>query len=139
MCIRDSPVKVRFYELDPYGHLNHSVYVQLFETGRIELLDSVGLGLHDLEEQGYRFVVSRIETRFLASAVGGDSLVIETGVVENRRASSRWGQRILRGDKVLATQEVLAAVTDTGGRPVRPPAFIGEALASFTIGQDGAS
>ena len=133
------PVKVRFYELDPYGHLNHSVYVQLFETGRIELLDSVGLGLHDLEEQGYRFVVSRIETRFLASAVGGDSLVIETGVVENRRASSRWGQRILRGDKVLATQEVLAAVTDTGGRPVRPPAFIGEALASFTIGQDGAS
>ena len=133
------PVKVRLYELDPYGHLNHSVYVQLFETGRIELLDSVGLGLHDLEEQGYRFVVSRIETRFLASAVGGDSLVIETGVVENRRASSRWGQRILRGDKVLATQEVLAAVTDTGGRPVRPPAFIGEALASFTIGQDGAS
>ena len=133
------PVKVRFYELDPYGHLNHSVYVQLFETGRIELLDSVGLGLHDLEEQGYRFVVSRIETQFLASAVGGDSLVIETGVVENRRASSRWGQRILRGDEVLATQEVLAAVTDTGGRPVRPPAFIGEALASFTIGQDGAS
>ena len=115
------------------------MYVQLFETGRIELLDSVGLGLHDLEEQGYRFVVSRIETRFLASAVGGDSLVIETGVVENRRASSRWGQRILRGDKVLATQEVLAAVTDTVGRPVRPPAFIGEALASFTIGQDGAS
>ena len=133
------PVKVRFYELDPYGHLNHSVYVQLFETGRIELLDSAGLGLHDLEEQGYRFVVSRIETQFLASAVGGDSLVIETGVVENRRASSRWGQRILRGDEVLATQEVVAAVTDTDGKPVRSPAFIGEALAPFTIEQDGAS
>ena len=130
-------LKVRFYELDPYGHLNHSVYVQLFETGRIELLDSVGLGLHDLEEQGYRFVVSRIETRFLASAVGGDSLVIKTEVVENRRASSRWGQRILRGDDVLATQEVLAAVTDTEGKPVRSPAFIAEALAPFTTAQEG--
>ncbi|MBR11943.1 MAG: hypothetical protein CL442_02190, partial [Acidimicrobiaceae bacterium] len=72
------PVKVRFYELDPYGHLNHSVYVQLFETGRIELLDEVGLGLHDLEGQGYRFVVSQIATRFLVSAVGGDRLVVET-------------------------------------------------------------
>ena len=39
-----------------------------------------------------------------ASAVGGDALVIETEVVENRRASSRWGQRILRGDEVLATE-----------------------------------
>ena len=52
------PVKVRFYELDPYGHLNHSVYVQLFEIGRIELLDEAGLGLHDLEAEGFRFVVS---------------------------------------------------------------------------------
>ncbi|MEE1563985.1 MAG: thioesterase family protein, partial [Acidimicrobiales bacterium] len=121
------PVKVRFYELDPYGHLNHSVYVQLFETGRIELLDSVGLGLLDLEDRGYRLIVSRIETRFLASAIGGDSLVIETEVVQNRRASSRWGQRIVRDDEVLATQEVLVAITDTDGRPVRIPALISDA------------
>jgi acyl-CoA thioester hydrolase len=126
------PVKVRFYELDPYGHLNHSVYVQLFETGRIELLDEVGLGLHDLEEQGYRFVVSRIATRFLSSATGGDRLVIETEVAEMRRASSLWHQRLLRGDEVLASQEVTAAVTNTDGRPVRAPDMIAEALAPFT-------
>ena len=121
------PVKVRFYELDPYGHLNHSVYVQLFETGRVELLDEAGLGLHDLEDEGYRFVVTQIATRFLASAVGGDSLVVETEVLEIRRASSRWGQRILRidpgtGDQtLLATQEVVAAVTGTTARPTRFP------------------
>ena len=109
-------MKVRFYELDPYGHLNHSVYVQLFEIGRIELLDEAGLGLHDLEAEGFRFVVSRITTKFLASAVAGDNLVIETEVLELRRASSRWGQRLLRGDAVLATQEVVAAVTGTNGR-----------------------
>ncbi len=127
------PVKVRFYELDPYGHLNHSVYVQLFETGRIELLDSVGIGLLDLEDRGYRLIVSRIETRFLASAIGGDSLVIETEVVQNRRASSRWGQRIVRDDEVLATQEVLVAITDTDGRPVRIPALISDALAPYAV------
>ena len=63
-------VKVRFYELDPYGHLNHSVYVQLFETGRIELLDKANLGLPDLEKVGFRFIVSKIETKFLISAIG---------------------------------------------------------------------
>ena len=121
------PVKVRFYVLDPYGHLNHSVYVQLFETGRVELLAAAGLGLHDLEAEGYRFVVTQIATRFLASAVGGDSLVVETEVLEIRRASSRWGQRLLRidpgtGDQpLLATQEVVAAVTGTNARPTRFP------------------
>ena len=121
------PVKVRFYELDPYGHLNHSVYVQLFETGRIELLDEAGIGLHDLETEGYRFVVTQIATRFLASAVGGDALVVETEVLEIRRASSRWGQRILRTDPgtedqtLLATQEVVVALTGTNGRPTRIP------------------
>ena len=154
-------VKVRFYELDPYGHMNHSVYVQLFETGRIELLDSVGLGLHDLEVQGYRFVVAQIATRFLASAVGGDHLVVETEVLDVRRASSRWGQRILRvapnspeagihgvvddkstgqrfqSSEILATQEVVAAVTGTNGRPTRSPKFMAERLAPYVVEATG--
>ncbi len=131
------PVKVRFYELDPYGHLNHSVYVQLFETGRVELLDEAGLGLHDLESEGYRFVVSQIATKFLASAVGGDALIVETEVLEIRRASSRWGQKILRTDPgtgvehVLATQEVVAAVTGTNGRPTRFPAAMVDRLGPY--------
>ena len=127
------PVKVRFYELDPYGHLNHSVYVQLFETGRIELLDEAGLALHDLEGDGYRFVVSRIATRFLVPAIAGDALVIETEVLELRRASSRWGQRLLRGDEVLATQEVVAAVTGTNGRPTRFSADMASRLAPYLV------
>jgi len=39
------PIKVRFYELDPYNHLNHASYVQYFEVGRVELLESIGFGL----------------------------------------------------------------------------------------------
>jgi acyl-CoA thioester hydrolase len=131
------PVKVRFYELDPYGHLNHSVYVQLFETGRIELLDEAGLGLHDLEAKGFRFVVTRITTKFLTSAVAGDNLVIETEVLELRRASSRWGQRLLRGTVVLATQEVVAAVTGTNGKPTRFPADMAALLAPYMVAGDG--
>ncbi len=130
------PVKVRFYELDPYGHLNHSVYVQLFETGRIELLDAVGLGLSDLDERGYRFVVTNIETAFVKSVEAGDSLTVETEVVETRRASSIWCQRILRGDDVMATQQVRAAITNSNGRPTRAPVELADALAPFTADSD---
>ena len=111
--------------------------MQLFETGRIELLDEAGLGLRDLEAKGFRFVVTRITTKFLASAVAGDSLVIETEVLELRHASSRWGQRLLRGNAVLATQEVVAAVTGTNGKPTRFPADMAALLAPYLVAGDG--
>ena len=113
------PIKVRFYELDPYNHLNHSAYVQYFEVGRVELLERLGFGLADMQAQGYHLVVTGIETRFLASAGPHDELVVETGVERIRRATTIWTQRILRGDEVLATQVVHAAMTDPAGKPVR--------------------
>ena len=67
-------IRVRFCELDPYGHVNHSVYVQYFEAGRVEALDSVGMGLHVLQQElGLTIVVAEIQTKFVASAVLGDT------------------------------------------------------------------
>ena len=122
------PVKVRFYELDPYGHLNHSVYVQLFETGRVELLEETGIPLQVLEEQGYQFLVSRIETSFLRPVGAGAELVVETEVAEIRRASSIWRQRLLVGNEPVATQTVRIGVTDGRERPVRFPEEMATAL-----------
>ena len=125
------PVKVRFYELDPNGHLNHSVYVQLFETGRIELLEEAGIPLQVLEEQGYRFLVSRIETSFLRPVGAGAELVVETEVAEIRRASSIWRQRLLVGDEPVATQTVRVGITDGRERPVRFPEEMTTALGPY--------
>jgi acyl-CoA thioester hydrolase len=124
-------VKVRFYELDPYGHLNHSVYVQLFETGRIELLEEARISLQVLEDQGYRLLVSRIETSFLRPVEAGAALVIETEVAEVKRASSIWEQRLLDGNEPAAIQRVRIGVTDPNGRPVRFPAELAAALEPY--------
>jgi acyl-CoA thioester hydrolase len=124
-------IKVRFYELDPYNHLNHSAYIQYFEVGRIELLEKIGYSLPEMMERGRMIVVSEIQTRFLRAAESGDEVVVETEVVESRRVSARWRQRILLGDEVLATQEVRAAMTDLAGRPQRFPPELTEALAPY--------
>ncbi|MCB0994721.1 MAG: acyl-CoA thioesterase [Acidimicrobiales bacterium] len=128
-----TPIKVRFYELDPYGHLNHAVYVNHFEVGRVECLESLGWGLDALLQQGYQLVVTELTTRFLRSAGPGDRLVVETELADLARASSRWRQRIVRDttDEVLATQELRAAVTDLRGRPTRVPADFAAALATL--------
>ena len=126
-------LKVRFYELDPYGHLNHSAYVQFFETGRVELLEEVGLDLEPLAARGYRFVVNRIETSFDRPVRAGETITVETEVVEFRRASSVWRQRLLRGDEVVARQELRAAITNAEGRPVRVPTEVTQALAPYFV------
>ena len=75
-------LKIRFYELDPYGHVNHSVFLQYFETGRVELLEKVGLGLEDFAARGYRFVVVHIEISFLRPLQAGDVVTVETEVLQ---------------------------------------------------------
>ena len=124
-------VKVRFYELDPYGHLNHSAYIQLFETGRIEMLEHAGIGLHQIEKNDFRFVVSQIETAFLKSVEAGSFLTIETEILEIRRASSVWWQQIMDETDVVATQRVRAANTNRDGKPIRAPKEITDALMPF--------
>lgn len=128
-----STMRVRFYELDPYNHLNHSVYIQYFEVGRIDLLEHVGFGLERLREIGFHIVVTALETKFLRSAGSHDSIVVETEVAEIRRATSTWSQRMLRDEAVIATQKVSAAATDIAGRPVRFPAELADALAPYRL------
>ena len=119
--IHRTPIKVRFYELDPYRHLNHAVYIQYFEVGRIDLFAAFGWSLGHMEDLGTQIVVTDIETKFLLPAVEGDDVVVETWVEDVKRVTSLFGQRIVRGDDVLATQTVRGACITLDGRPTRFP------------------
>ena len=119
---------VRFNEIDPYGHVNHSVYVTYLEVGRTEALSDCGVPLEVMAERGYQMVVTQLEVKFRRAATLGDTLVVETEMSELRRASGTWTQRILRGDDVLVTADVTAGITDSTGKPARPPDWLFPAL-----------
>lgn len=121
-------VRVRFYELDPYGHVNHSVYIQYFEAARAQWLDELGFPLARLQQNGIQIVVTEINTRYRGSAGPDEVLVVETQAEELRRVSMRFFQRILRGDDVLVEQIVSAACINDSGRPTRVPAELATAL-----------
>lgn len=129
-------LEVRFYELDPYGHVNHATYLQYFEAARVAWLDSIGQGLDRLLAADVQLIVIAVATRFVAPAVLHDSLTIETGMVSTRRVRAQWAQRALRGDELIACQRVNFAVTNAAGRPRRIPETLGEAMARFAVGDD---
>ena len=126
-------IDVRFYELDPYGHVNHGVYLNYFEVARIDLLDEMGFGLQRLRELGFHLVVVEANVRFLAPAVAGDRLVVHSELAELRRASAVWHQRLLRGTQPIATNEVRSAITDDAGRPMKAPPAFAEALRAHLV------
>ncbi|MGI9608245.1 MAG: acyl-CoA thioesterase [Acidimicrobiales bacterium] len=128
MPAHQTPHRVRFHELDPYDHVNHAMYVTYFEIGRVDALDAIDLGLDKLKTQGFQFVVTRLDVRFRKAATAGEDLVVHTGVSEFGRASTVWSQEIIRGDDRIATATVTVAITDSNGRPTRPPPFMFEQL-----------
>ena len=127
------PIRVRFYELDPYRHVNHAVYIQYFEAARVDLLREAGLTLQGMMDDGVLIVVTDISTRFMRSAGGNDDLVVETEVLEFKRVTSRWRQRLVRNGEVIVEQELGAAVTNLQGRPIRFPEVMVERLRPYLI------
>ncbi len=124
-------ISVRFYELDPYEHVNHSVYIQYFEAARAQWLTDVGFSLQKLKSEGIQIVVTELNTRYMGSAGPGDQLTIESELFELRRASMTFKQRILRGEETLVAQTITAATVTTTGRPTRVPVGLSEALGAM--------
>ena len=120
--VHTTSLKVRFYELDPYDHVNHTNYFSYFETARIEYLTDVGWGMDVMKAQGTQIVVVEVQARFQAAAQFGEKLTIHTWVADVGRARSTWQQIMTRGeDEVVARLTVTAAFTDMNGRPRRVP------------------
>src|SRR5204863_7893312 len=74
-------LRVRYPECDPMGYLHHSIYLQYFEMGRVELLRQLGHSYADLERDGVFFVVARVQVTYKAPARYDEELTLTTRVV----------------------------------------------------------
>ena len=119
---------VRYYECDPLGHVNHAVYVNYFEMGRLQAMAEAGLPFSDILKQDYAVVASDIFVQYKMPALFDDLLEVQSYITQFRGARMTWQQELYRqpcGD-LLATAVVNGAFTRADGRPVRvPPAMRG--------------
>ncbi len=125
-------IRVRFAELDPYGHVNHAVYVTYCEVARVEALEAAGVDLHQLQRDGWQLVVTEIALRYRRAAVGGDTLTVESSLSDIGGASARWRQLITRNEEPVVDADIRTALTDLTGRPRRLPPEIRAQLERLT-------
>jgi YbgC/YbaW family acyl-CoA thioester hydrolase len=128
-------LKVRHYEVDEYGHVNHANYVHYLEAARVEALAAIGLSLPDMRRQGYLIVAVALGVKYHAPAYPGETLEIVTAIREIRGARSIWAQEIYEATsrRLLVTAEVTGAFTTEAGRPMRIPAAFAERLAALHV------
>lgn len=128
-------LKVRHYEVDEYGHVNHANYVHYLETARIEALEAVGLPLTAMRRDGFVIVAVDLSVKYHSPARSGETLQIVTHVREMRGARSVWVQEIreVSTQRLVVTAEVTGAFMTESGRPVRTPDPMREKLSVLCV------
>lgn len=131
-------VKVRHYEADAYGHVNHACYVHYLETARVEALEAIGLSLPDMRRQGVIAVAAAISVKYHSPASPGETLVITTHVREMRGARTLWIQTVseAKTGRPVVTAEVTGAFLTESGKPLRVPPSFREKLAALHVSEE---
>jgi acyl-CoA thioester hydrolase len=121
--VHRSTCRVLYGDTDSGGVVYYANYLRYFEQGRTEFMRDHLFSYQELEERGYILPVVECYSRYKASAVYDDLLVIETSVAEVKPVSCRFNYRILRqaNDKLLAIGHTLHAAIDRKGKLTRLP------------------
>lgn len=117
-------IRVYYEDTDFSGVVYHASYLRFLERGRTETLRDLDIHQADLHGSGgagaLSFVVRRMAIEWIKPARMDDLLVIETDIHDVRGASMALKQRILLGDSVLLTADVVVALV-AEGKPARMP------------------
>jgi len=124
-------IRVIYGDTDQMGVVYYANYLRFFEAGRTEFLRAKGMSYRDFEERNrLHLPVVEASVSYRLPARYDDLLTIETSLAEARRASARFGYRVLRGDELLATGHTVHACVGLDGRVQRMPQDLLQRLAA---------
>ena len=117
--------RVYYADTDFSGVVYHARYLEFFERGRSDFLRLAGVHHTELAggSRGERIVwiVRRMEIDFIKSARMDDILTIDTRTEKISGARIFMAQELKRGEELLVTAKVEAAIIGEIGRPKRFP------------------
>ncbi|RAK64414.1 tol-pal system-associated acyl-CoA thioesterase [Phenylobacterium kunshanense] len=125
------PVRIYYEDTDFTGVVYHANYLRYFERGRSDFLRVMGVSHQALLAQNAAFTVTRIEVDYRRAARVDDALLVRTTYDAVKGPRLFIGQRILRGEELIAEAVVQAACIDAAGRARRPPAGLTEAITPY--------
>ena len=99
-----TPIKVRGYHLDLYGHVNNARYLEFLEEARWAYFEATH-GLDWFVQSGLAFVVVNININYRRPAFMNEQLIVHTGVSSLSNRSAIIHQRITLDDMTTVVSE----------------------------------
>jgi acyl-CoA thioester hydrolase len=122
-------IRVIYGDTDQMGVVYYANYLRFFEAARNEFIRAKGLRYRDFEaEYGLLLPVVEAAVRYRQPARYDDLVTVEISLTEVRRASARFGYRLVRDEALLVTGHTVHACVDREGRVQRIPAGLLERL-----------
>ncbi|MBI3890643.1 MAG: acyl-CoA thioesterase [Candidatus Wallbacteria bacterium] len=123
--------KVRFADLDSFGHLNNSVYFTFFEQARIAYMKALDM-LDGAGPKGSSFILLETRCRFLKPCFMDDELLAQARVSRLGDSSAEMEYRILRGEEAVAEGSGVVVYYDYAtSRKATIPAAMREKVAAI--------
>ena len=123
-------LRVRYSETDQMGTFYNSRALEWFEVGRTDWLRQAGIPYAEMELRGALLPLVEAHVQYHGRARYDDELELITTAQMAGKASMRFEIAIahISGDRV-ASGYTLQAIVNAEGKPIRPPAWLSEAMA----------
>ena len=103
-AIYEETFKVRFYECDAYGHVNHANYLRYMQEAAFDASADVGSSVERYFEMDRFWLVRYTDITYLRPLSHGDLVTVKTWVADFRRVRSQrmYELRLADSDEIVA-------------------------------------
>ena len=131
-AVHERSFRVRFYECDLYGHVNHANYLRYMQEAAFDASAAVGYDFDEYEAMGCFWLVRQTGITYLRPLRFGETVIVKTWVSDFRRATSRrlYEMRVAESGELAAEAYTDWVFLDRKSqRPMRIPP---QMVAAFT-------
>ena len=124
--------RVRFYECDPYGHVNHANFLRYIQETAFDASAAAGYDFERYRKLGHQWLIRETDITYLRPLVFGDSVIVRTWVGDFRRVRSRRMYELRRMD---GSELVARASTEwvyLNSETLRPASIPAEMVEAFS-------
>jgi acyl-CoA thioester hydrolase len=108
--------------LDTFGHMNHAVYLQLFEQARWEFIRKRGYGIKEIQEKQIGPTILELNIKYKRELRIGDVIRVESETIEFASKIGKVRQHMInkKGD-ICSTIELTLGLFDMKARRLISP------------------
>jgi acyl-CoA thioester hydrolase len=88
-AVHERTFRVRHYECDAYGHVNHANYLRYMQEAAMDASAAVGYDVARYDAMQRHWLIRETDINYLRPLVYGDSVIVKTWVADFRRVRSR--------------------------------------------------